>query len=198
MLRYIIKTTSRKEYQIAASSVTVKAPTMKNLSTQKYCSLVLILLSPCLLSCGGSPAAEQTNNTHVENKQPHTKNTDPKRESALKELIAEERASPEQRIEIRQAAIEYIKAQFPQWSVRGVTALSYTGNLYLVGVDLISGQQERTLSLIARLFVNESGVMYWKVEALSSELSQALSGYTLLKYRKLQKDYKGLEDYSDE
>lgn len=107
---------------------------------------------------------------------------------------------------IRREAQVYIEKEMPQYNVEGVATTSFTGNLYFVGVDVISGDERKTVNLLARRFYPVSSTSlkigknqadplglfeddpatppYWKVEPLTPELSRALSGYAVKKLEK--------------
>lgn len=75
----------------------------------------------------------------------------------------------EHRKQARQAAISHMTKYFPEWSIQGVTLYSYVGNVYMVGVDGISGDKRQTLSFRVDLFGKDNGEMYWKTEYVPSD-----------------------------
>ena len=98
---------------------------------------------------------------------------------------------------IRELAETYVRAQVLGCTVRGISTMPFTGNLFLVGVDLSCGNERKTAELGARRFYPPDGTSpYWKVEPLTPTLSRALSGYAVKKLEgEVEAEY---EDYSDE
>ena len=100
----------------------------------------------------------------------------------VSELLGEGRA------EARAAAGLYAQGLWPSWGVRGITSLTVAGNFYLVGVDITSGGEHRTLNLVVRLYFTEGGDSYWKAEPLTEELAAVLSGYQIGRLRRAEQD----------
>lgn len=95
----------------------------------------------------------------------------------------------ENRRKVRQAATDYVKSRMPDWKVLGISSFAYTGSLYVVGIDVSSGDKRQTVNAVVRLFVQQDGATYWKADPLSQELAQALlSGYGRRKNRDLEKE----------
>ena len=84
----------------------------------------------------------------------------------------------ETRSEVRQAAREYVETQLAGCKVHGVASTVFTGNLFLVGVDISCADGRKTLDLVARRFYPPNGAgSYWRLDPLTAEFGQALSGY---------------------
>jgi hypothetical protein len=84
----------------------------------------------------------------------------------------------ENRETIRGLAQEYAHTQIPGSIVRGVSTTLFTGNLYLVSVDVMKDDVVLTMDLVARRFYppDPAKTPYWRVDPLSPNLSRALSG----------------------
>jgi len=93
----------------------------------------------------------------------------------------------ENRPQVRQAAVDYVKAAMPDWKVLGISSFPYSGTLYIVGLDLQFGEKRQTVNLLVRFFVRPDGkTSYWKADPLSPQLVQALSsGYARRKDQEL-------------
>jgi hypothetical protein len=100
-------------------------------------------------------------------------------EALTKEMNAASDDSSLRRLQVRQKVVEYLKSTLPNRKVNGISLTPYQGNVYVVGVDFLSEDGRKTLDLIARLYVSDTGESYWKIEYLSSKRSEALSGKVL-------------------
>lgn len=100
-------------------------------------------------------------------------------EALTNEMNAASDDTSQRRLQVRQKVVEYLKATLPNRKVNGISLTPFQGNIYVVGVDFISDSGRKTLDLIARLYVSDSGESYWKIEYLSSKRSDALSGKVL-------------------
>lgn len=94
----------------------------------------------------------------------------------------------ENRSQVRQAAVGYVKTAMPDWKVLGISSFPYSGTLYIVGIDLQFGEKRQTVNVLVRFFVRPDGkTSHWKADPLSPHLVQALlsSGYARRKYQEL-------------
>jgi hypothetical protein len=88
--------------------------------------------------------------------------------------------SDEERQRVRKAAETYVESQITGCVVRGISTFVFTGNLYLVGVDISIDDQRETVNLVARRFYPlDGGPSYWNVEPITTDFIRALSGYAL-------------------
>src|SRR5690242_17709178 len=92
--------------------------------------IVLLGLLPCACS-RSTPIKPQP-------QQKEDQALDPELEMELDEL------SGENRPHVRQAALDYARAAMPGSKVLGVASFPYTGTLYIVGLDLQSGEKKQT------------------------------------------------------
>lgn len=164
-------------------------------------TLIALLLCVALLCACSRPATESANAASA-TANPSASPTSSPRSSqysaALDEEIAQDIDDAANRVEARRAATDYARATFPSWEVRGVAAVAYTGNLYIVSVELSSGKESKTITLVSRLFITDEGDTYWKADPLTPEMGQALSGLVFQKYRKLKTEHENLESsYED-
>lgn len=82
------------------------------------------------------------------------------------------------RQEVRKVSQEYVQSQMSDCVVEGMATTAFTGNLFLVGVDVSCAEVRKTLDLVARRFYPPDRLSsYWKVGPLTPEFGQALSGY---------------------
>ena len=85
----------------------------------------------------------------------------------------------------RKAAIEFVKANYPGWSVNGVTSVRLwkgDGTSHLVGVDAVgptSGKSlkgdRQTYNFLVRFYAGEDKKSYWKAEPLTPANAALLS-----------------------
>ncbi len=94
-------------------------------------------------------------------------------------VAQEDDFDPNYRAGARTSAIEFAKRQNPGWQVEGASAVAYTGNLYLVTVDLSLAKQQKMVNVIAHLFLTKDAEYYWKCEPLSADLGRALSALAM-------------------
>jgi hypothetical protein len=96
----------------------------------------------------------------------------------------------ENRPQVRQAAVDYVRAAMPDWKVLGISLFPYSGTLYIVGIDLQFGEKRQTVNILVRFFLRPDGkTSYWKADPLSPQLAQALlSGYERRKYEDVEKE----------
>jgi predicted Zn-dependent protease len=93
----------------------------------------------------------------------------PSQVSAEEEKELQEEEDSNNRLEAREAVAEYVKSNLPKHKIKGVSLLSYTGNLYIANVDLSEGEKHQTVSLIVRMYIKENGETYWKADKLSED-----------------------------
>jgi hypothetical protein len=86
----------------------------------------------------------------------------------------------ERRIGIRQKVHEYVKAKYPNKTIKGISLLLGQGrgrrSVYIIGVDLSSDKGGKTLDLLARIYVTDDGEGYWKIEELTEKRAKLLLG----------------------
>ncbi|HEX8162105.1 MAG TPA: hypothetical protein VF538_09545 [Pyrinomonadaceae bacterium] len=152
-----------------------------------------VILAALLAGC----APSGTNTAPVVAPTPSTTH-DPAYDSATDEWLTQDREDPDNRVEARRAAERFVASAYPGWKAEGVSTLAYTGNLYLVAVDLSQEKKRQTISLVARMFINAEGEAYWKVDPMTPEMGQALSGWTYQQYRKLKAENRRLEERGGE
>jgi hypothetical protein len=161
--------------------------------TTRLLILIALLLAALLAGCASSGA----NSASVPAPTPKP-TPDTKYDWAFDEESTQEDDNPIDRVEINARAIEYATTAFPGWKIEGVATFAYTGNLYLVAVDLSQEQKRQTVNLVARRFFNSDRKAYWKVDPMTPEIGQALSGWTYHQYRKLKAENAKLEVQNDE
>jgi hypothetical protein len=136
-------------------------------------------------ACNGRPEETKAPSEAREAKQPEKELTS--EEKAVQEEMFKEEfeflSGLEDRMQARQAIKSYIKELFPRSNITGIALLSYGRTLYEAGVDLSSSGQRRTLNLVVRLYVADSGESYWRVEPMSPDVAQSLSSYSFQKYK---------------
>lgn len=137
--------------------------------------LALVLSLAFAASCGGSPPVQRAVATPSPAPESAARPQTPEEKIGVEEYAAQHYDTPEHRAQVRQAVSEYVKAQMPGGSVRGVSSYACTGNIYFVGVDISSGRQQRTVNLLVRLFMPDDGKSYWKVEPLDSEIGRVFT-----------------------
>ena len=109
--------------------------------------------------------------------QPKTKATPSALETAInQERDGESDDTSERRLLVRQKVTEYGKVAFPSDKIVGISTTPYQGNIYLIGLDLSSEKGKRTIDLIARIYVADSGETYWKVERATTRRVELITG----------------------
>lgn len=126
-----------------------------------------------LAACDESPKRSGANSDNANLEQSAPKVYDPEEEGLSEELSFFDRG----RDDAREAARAYVLTTLPGAQVHGMATLSVTGNLYLIGVDLVSGGQGQEIDLIARRYFDDVGGSYWKAQPLTADLARALAGY---------------------
>lgn len=144
--------------------------------------------------CAGSCAPRPAESVKVTSVTPTPTPDSPQRRAALDEGITQDFDDPDHRLAARDAAAAYVRKHFPTWDVKGVSALAYTGNCYITGVDVSASTERKTVTLVVRLFVTDRGDTYWKAEPLTPELSHALAGSVWQRFQKLKKDHEELKE----
>lgn len=167
---------------------------MMNTHTKR--SFITIAVLCGAIACGCSRSGNKNANIATATPTPSPRSSE--YSAAFNEDMAEGYADTDNRMEARKAAADYARAAFPSLTVRGVAAVAYTGNLYIVGVDLSSDKEHKTVTVVSRLFITDSGETYWKAEPLTPEIGHALSGLIFQKYQKLKTEHAELESsYED-
>lgn len=84
--------------------------------------------------------------------------------------------SPKEQLpKVRKAARDYVREKYPNSRVEGVFTLGFRGSLYLAGVDVAMGEQNRqTVDLIVRLYMRRNGSGYWRAEGIDSRSAARL------------------------
>jgi hypothetical protein len=145
--------------------------------------LPTFLLTPLLIAsfllcqgCRNSPTPTQAQgNANTQQPTPTPEESSPQEEAAYLERRTQRRDTAESRLHVRQAVVDYVRAHMPQWKVNGVSLVSYTGNLYLAGVDASANRRQQSVNLVVRFYVADSGDAYWKAEPLDSNLAKAIA-----------------------
>ncbi len=156
------------------------------------CLIAILAYSACASGDTGAGIAKSTPSPSP------SPEKDPRAESAYDESLTQEEEEPKARLRVREMVIERAGLQFPGWKVEGVSALAYTGTLYLVAVDLSRGQQRQTANYVVRMYITPGNESYWKIDEMTAELSQALAGWTYLEYQKLRRKNVSLRGQLDE
>jgi hypothetical protein len=159
---------------------------------------VTVFLLFVALGCSDSRPDAESANTATPKASPTSSPRSAQYSAAFDEEIAQDVDDIDNRIEARKAAADYARTTLPSFEVRGVAAVAYTGNLYIVSVDLTWDKEHKTVTVVSRLFITESGETYWKAEPLTPEIGHALSGLVFQKYQKLKTAHADLESsYED-
>jgi ABC-type oligopeptide transport system substrate-binding subunit len=137
---------------------------MKSLSLVLLLALLTVVLVAA--NCTSSKSEQSNSNSKLE-------------ETLANEMYVVSADTTQQRLQVRQRVVEYLKSTLPNQKVKGISLTPFQGNVYVVGVDSLSDKGRKTFDLIARFYVPDSGEGYWKIEYLSAKRSDALSGKVL-------------------
>jgi len=132
---------------------------------------LLLLVLVCSVACG-SEAARNANqaNTNTKTSPSPTAQTSPSVSNApfsKEDDFFDDQT--ETRQQARQKAVEYVRQNFPGWTVKGVISRRTFDEHYQVTLDLEKNKQTKTVQLLLRLFFPENGEPYWKVEPFVSQ-----------------------------
>jgi len=147
-----------------------------------------------LFSLGFAAACKASNNPPVSSSPSSSPapTEDAETKTAREEAEAQGDNFRESRTVARIAAQQYIKAELPEWTLKGMASQeSYEQNVFLVDVDVEKGKQHRVLSLIVEQFFTEKGPPYWKASPL--DVSHAIQ----LHYARDASKEQELEDATD-
>lgn len=137
----------------------------------KRAALILVLLSS-LVGCSDvdppdtSEVGAQSSSTATPSPTPQS----PLEKALEQELNFSDTDTAFQRLQIRQAVANYLKAAQPEWKVEAISLTNFTSDSsYYAGVDASSGEKHQVYRLKVWFFVKDNGETYWKVTPLEKE-----------------------------
>lgn len=73
-----------------------------------------------------------------------------------------------------EAAISYVKAKLPQWTIKGVASHSYRDNNFWIDIDIENQGRSAVITIYSQKFFPESGEPYWKIVPTNTTLPERL------------------------
>lgn len=131
-------------------------------------------LTVVLLSILGLTACENSNSTST-NASPAP--ADASTKVAKSESDFQNEADDEHKIraDVRQATAQFVKANLPSWSLKGISTRAFESNIFWVAADIEKDKRNVVIELVVRKFFPESGAPYWKVVSLRKTLQEQLN-----------------------
>jgi hypothetical protein len=97
----------------------------------------------------------------------------------------------------RRAALAYARQRLPDWNVKGVATVAYSGNQYSAVVEVEKGGQGEFLNLYVTNLFAEDGQSHWAAELTDKSLADVIHNLEDAKINKQLNAAKGGEDSNE-